>query len=281
MFRKVHTLEPNQVIDFYLSKKGISTKHKKNILRIKSGVLSDAKVYQKLSVLNKTHLVKDKISKIDQAAENSLEFLYKTYVKESGVREFIFKQSLLCPGCQRSYATKRSTLDHFLPSSHYPNFYVLPWNLVPTCGDCNRIKNNAIPQSKKDNLPHPYFNSLLFKKNWLKVVIRNTVPLTYEFTFDEQLKGYEKQMVLNHLLAYNLENVFISHISTIFSEHDEDFKEIFEDSGYGELKDYIEILKQEAYVSNSRKKKFWPINIEYAFLSALFESDWFCQNYYL
>ncbi|EML0243857.1 hypothetical protein V9R59_005098 [Vibrio harveyi] len=88
-------------------------------------------------------------------------------------------------------------------------------------------------------------------------------------------------MVLNHLLAYNLENVFISHISTIFSEHDEDFKEIFEDSGYSELKDYIEILKQEAYVSNSRKKKFWPINIEYAFLSALFESDWFCQNYYL
>lgn len=281
MFSKIHALEPNKVIDFYLNKKGVSAKHKKNITRVRTEILSDAKMYQKLAALNKMHLMKSKMSQVDQVAANSLEFLYGTYLDESGVRSFIFKQTLLCPGCQRNYATQRSTLDHFLPSSHYPNFYVLPWNLVPTCGDCNRIKNNAVPLSKADNLPHPYFNSLLFKKNWLKITISETVPLVYDFSFDEKLKKYEKQMVLNHLLAYKLEDVFISHISTIFAEHDDDFKEIFDDSGPAGLKNYVQVLKAEAYVSNSRKRKFWPINIEHAFFSALFESEWFCQSYYL
>jgi len=280
MFKKVHSLDADTVIEFYLNQSNISTKHKKSINRAKTLILQDATIYQKLAVTGKYHLIKNIISAVDDNSKKSLELLYNTYVKKSGVRKFLFDQTLLCAGCQKNYATDRSTLDHFLPSSNYPNFYVLPWNLVPTCGDCNRIKNDVIPQTKSDNLPHPYFNPLIFKKNWLKIVINQMNPLTYELAFDDQLRASEKQMVLNHLTSYKLENAFVSHISTLFDEHDDDLQDIFTCNGAQGVKEYLETLKNEVYISKTRVKKYWPINIEHCFLSALYESDWFCNHYY-
>ena len=281
MFSKVHKIEPNKVIDFYLNQNGIAKKHKDNIDKIKSAILNDAKIYKILAISSSLNAVKAMISIITDDEKKSLELLYKHYLDKSGVRQLIFSQSLICIGCQKNYATDRSTMDHFLPSSNYPNFYVLPWNLVPTCGDSNRIKNDVVPITKDDNLPHPYFNLLMFKKNWLKIVISQNKPLKYYFSFDDKLRQSERKMILNHLVAYKLENVFVSHISTLFAEHDEDFREIFEREGSQNLKSYIDTLKNESYISPGRKKKYLPINIEHTFLSALSESNWFSSNYYI
>ena len=38
---------------------------------------------------------------------------------------------------------RASTLDHYLPKSRYPEFSVLPMNLVPSCWDCNHKKGAA------------------------------------------------------------------------------------------------------------------------------------------
>ena len=40
-----------------------------------------------------------------------------------------------CPFCG-GIGTQRN-LDHFLPKAHFPQFSVLPRNLVPSCRDCN------------------------------------------------------------------------------------------------------------------------------------------------
>lgn len=280
MYKKIHTLEASEVLDYYLGQKEVSRKHKKNIRRIRNSLVKESKLYQKLAVSGQLHKINGMISNIDDSSKRSLSLLYKNYLNPSGVRSFIFKQSLYCVGCQNNYATDRATKDHFLPSSNYPNFFVLPWNLVPTCGDCNRIKNNVSPISKSDNLPHPYFNPLIFKKNWLKVVVQHVKPLKYEFVFDEKLSASEKQMVINHLIAYELEDVFLTHISTLFDEEDEEFKEIFKRQGSNNLKKYIGTLRDKAFISPSKLKRYWPINIEHAFFSGLHDSKWFCGEYY-
>ncbi|ELA7014802.1 HNH endonuclease [Vibrio parahaemolyticus] len=280
MFKKIHSLEPDKVTQYYSNKSGASRKKKATISRINGNLLNDAILYQKLATTKNLHLIKSQMSTLNGNEEKVLSLLYESHLKGSGVRAFIFNQSLVCVGCQKNYATNRSTLDHFLPSSIFPNFYVLPWNLVPTCGDCNRKKNDVEPKKKIENLPHPYFNPITFKKNWLKVVIHEEKPLKFSLDFDNSLASIEKNMVYNHLKAYDLEDVFESHISTAFDEHDDDFQEIFTDSGADNLKDYIKVLMNEEYISPSRLKKYWPINIEYALYLGLSESDWFCNHYY-
>lgn len=63
---------------------------------------------------------------------------------------YLVKQTGLtvCPYCNRDYINCRSDtlsgaqLDHFYPRSRYPVFSVCLYNLVPVCGNCNRIKHD-------------------------------------------------------------------------------------------------------------------------------------------
>lgn len=67
----------------------------------------------------------------------------------STMRVRIVKNSGLtvCPYCNRDYINCRSDnvsgaqLDHFFEKSDYPLFALCLYNLVPVCGNCNRIKS--------------------------------------------------------------------------------------------------------------------------------------------
>lgn len=54
----------------------------------------------------------------------------------------------VCPYCNRDYINSRAEdasgaqLDHFFSKDEYPLFAVCLYNLVPVCGNCNRIKSN-------------------------------------------------------------------------------------------------------------------------------------------
>lgn len=84
--------------------------------------------------------------------------LYDTYEKvsqklidhEVKMNVFLVQQTgfTVCPYCNRDYINCRSEklagaqLDHFYPRSKYPVFSVCLYNLVPVCGNCNRIKHD-------------------------------------------------------------------------------------------------------------------------------------------
>lgn len=59
----------------------------------------------------------------------------------------------ICPYC---LLNPPSTWDHYLPQSIYPEFSVLPINLVYVCADCNKIKLNDNHSYHLDYI-HPYF----------------------------------------------------------------------------------------------------------------------------
>lgn len=63
----------------------------------------------------------------------------------------------ICPYCNREYINSRdedcagAQLDHFYNKSTYPIFSLCLYNLVPVCGNCNRIKS-----SKKCDFASPF-----------------------------------------------------------------------------------------------------------------------------
>lgn len=78
----------------------------------------------------------------------------KKYIDE--LRE-MFKNDtyMLCPYCGRPIFDE---IDHYLPKSKYPEFSFLSKNMVPSCSDCNGLKDNLIPEGSHEYFLHPYFD---------------------------------------------------------------------------------------------------------------------------
>lgn len=88
--------------------------------------------------------------------------LHKTYkvIRSGRLRSegsAILSLSLKCCLCGHR---DTSELDHFLPKSIYPEYSVLPTNLVPCCSVCNNLKGDKVSDSLGPLFVHPY--SVLF-----------------------------------------------------------------------------------------------------------------------
>ncbi|EGQ8240295.1 HNH endonuclease [Vibrio parahaemolyticus] len=72
-----------------------------------------------------------------------------------------------CPFCGDIGHTKN--LDHFLPKAHFPEFSVLPLNLVPSCRDCNMGEKGQTYATSQDNQAiHPYVDkNIFFQEQWV------------------------------------------------------------------------------------------------------------------
>jgi hypothetical protein len=56
---------------------------------------------------------------------------------------------------------KAGTLDHYLPRAAYPEFSVLPLNLVPACRDCNHAKGERYRgEDGGGAYLHPYLDAV-------------------------------------------------------------------------------------------------------------------------
>ena len=58
-----------------------------------------------------------------------------------------------CPMCNERTA---ATIDHYLPASKWPEFSILPLNLVPACSDCNQDKRDHHEASGHPLFVHHY-----------------------------------------------------------------------------------------------------------------------------
>ncbi|MBN8979211.1 MULTISPECIES: hypothetical protein [Nitrobacteraceae] len=75
-----------------------------------------------------------------------------------------------CPLCG---ARDVKTLDHYLPQSGYPEFAVFPANLVPSCSDCNKVKQEHAPRAHAEQTFHPYFDDWSSHR-----ILRATIGIT-------------------------------------------------------------------------------------------------------
>lgn len=72
-----------------------------------------------------------------------------------------------CPFC--GGIGRPRNLDHYLPKVHYPQFSIVPVNLVPSCRDCNMDgKGQAFASAAQDQVLQPYLDDdRFFNEQWL------------------------------------------------------------------------------------------------------------------
>lgn len=108
----------------------------------------------------------------------------------------------VCPYCNRLYTftirqKTRPEFDHFFPKKEYPYLAVSIYNLVPSCGLCNKGKSNGEP----DSIFYPYEES--FEDKGIHFELQNTVPYLLGNNDDIKIKLEPNNDYEEIIKAYN------------------------------------------------------------------------------
>lgn len=116
------------------------------------------------------------------------------------------RQLQFCPLCGE--AGTPYTLDHYLPKSKYPEFAILPHNLIPACDICQGKKlDNNLKDGKRCFL-HPYFDSV--EKQLIQLDIDRPFYAPREFSIvpHSKLTDKEKNLVQRHIDGLDINDRF-------------------------------------------------------------------------
>jgi hypothetical protein len=114
----------------------------------------------------------------------------------------------LCPNCGFGHA---ETLDHYLSKAGYPQFSVLPANLVPACARCNHGKLDSVATTAGQQPLHPYFDHGHFiSQQWLFAEIQETSPPTVRYMVIPPgcWNDISKERVFSHFNRFQLSKRF-------------------------------------------------------------------------
>lgn len=154
-----------------------------------------------------------------RAKYNKLYQAYKDIAdsRKDGVsmRVRIVKNSGLtvCPYCNRDYINCReqhqsgAQLDHFFSRSSYPIFSVCLYNLIPVCGNCNRLKS-----SKNAPFASPFDDEI----DW------------EDITFSYEMDSIDSVRIIITSHGPVKTNISGMHIQEAYQIHDTDVKELLE-----------------------------------------------------
>ena len=172
----------------------------------------------------------------------SLSGLYERVLVDDGerptylaIRSRSFRQR--CPFCgQRDV----QTLDHYLPKAPYPEFALLPENLIPCCFGCNHAKLDVVSGDPDQMLFHPYYD------NWsnlpiFRAVIEITdgIDVTYHVNV-EDLPADVAARALAHAEQLDLATLYANQAAVELVQKREVFMLTFESGGAEALRQELE-----------------------------------------
>ncbi|SGZ08097.1 HNH nuclease [Moritella viscosa] len=114
-----------------------------------------------------------------------------------------------CPFCGGIGIPKN--LDHFLPKAHFPQYSLLPLNLVPSCETCNMgEKGVAYAACAEEQFIHPYLDiDLFFNSQWIFSRFNTNVEgqigeFEYFITFGNDWSNENKKRAAKHFKDFKL-----------------------------------------------------------------------------
>lgn len=136
-------------------------------------IVSKCHLYEQNAYNNTLYLL-NKIPFDDEIVQNqTFKKLYDNHMSKQSSCAYNLYNKLLssapfdkCPYCSQGDVEE---LDHFLPKTDngYPEFSIIPINLVPSCHRCNHKKHEFIPTTKGNQFVHPYFINNINEYRWL------------------------------------------------------------------------------------------------------------------
>ena len=138
----------------------------------------------------------------------------------------------ICPLCNQRTVT---TLDHVLPKTLYPSFSVTPFNLIPACADCNKIKDTYNPSMAEEEILHPYYDDIS-SKQYLYAKFYEEIPISIDF----YIKSSNPQTILekrlqNHFELFALNKLYTSNAAEEFESRYENNKNSWQTAMYKTL----------------------------------------------
>jgi len=129
-----------------------------------------------------------------------------------------------CPFCGDIGHTKN--LDHFLPKAHFPEFSVMPINLVPSCRDCNMgEKGHVYATVEDDQAIHPYVDKdIFYQEQWVfaEYLNEDDGALHYFVQCPAAWSQAEKNRAKNHFDRLDLANRYSleagKHLSEVIDQ---------------------------------------------------------------
>jgi len=179
-----------------------------------------------------------------------------------------------CPFCGIGQV---STLDHYLPKARYPQFSVVPLNLVPSCKDCNTGKSNAIAVTAGSQCLHPYFDQQNFiNDQWLFAEVAHTAPTTIKFYVKEPVywDDVSKERVRAHFEGFKLRSRYSIEAGDQIACLRDTLCQYREILGLDGVKQHLEL---EARAQFRQHRNSWQT----AMFQALACSDWYCNGGYM
>lgn len=129
-----------------------------------------------------------------------------------------------CPFCGDIGHTKN--LDHFLPIAHFPEFSVMPLNLVPSCRDCNMGEKGQAYAIIEDNQAiHPYADkNIFYQEQWVyaEYIDEDDGAVVYYVQCPATWSQAEKNRAENHFNNLDLANRYSleagKHLSEVIDQ---------------------------------------------------------------
>jgi 5-methylcytosine-specific restriction endonuclease McrA len=110
----------------------------------------------------------------------------------------------ICPLCGFCQA---ETLDHYLPKAGFPQFSVLPFNLIPACWSCNHGKLDSTVETAGQQPLHPYYDHAHFiSDQWLFADVQQSAPVSVKFLVSPPAlwDNISKERVVAHFKSFEL-----------------------------------------------------------------------------
>lgn len=158
--------------------------------------------------------------------------LYKNYFsKKSKPARKIYDALMVaaeekCPFCGGIGVP--SNLDHYLPQAkaHFPQFSILPLNLIPACRDCNmEAKGSIFASSKGEQILHPYLdNTRYFDEQWIYAEYieshdNEPAAIKYFVSPPQDWEDYQKARVDKYFKVFDLAKRYSIQASTVLSTY--------------------------------------------------------------
>lgn len=174
----------------------------------------------------------------------------------------------ICPLCNQRTVT---TLDHILPKTSYPTFAVTPFNLIPACADCNKIKDTYQPNVSEEEIIHPYYDDIS-NKQYLHASVRQETPpsIIFYINLSEPPIIIEKRLQ-KHFSLLELNELYTSNAAEELSNISHRLSQLFHTGGKESVIEYLRDEFESRYANN---KNSWQT----AMYKALNENDWFCDG---
>lgn len=194
---------------------------------------------------------------------------------ERNVRSALMQNNLggRCPLCDQGRAT---TLDHYLPQSLFPEFSILPLNLVPACGDCNRNKSATYAQDGVGLFLHAYLDQIpdksrfLFAKVWVEEQI---IAVTFTVKPPRSLNTELRRRILTHYKELNLTTLYRVEAVNEVSERSGRIKGMVDEGASADdVSDYLRLEAKS--IAGAKGRNHW----RYALLDAMARDDDICAG---